>query len=399
MPALNMNDRSVAAKTLRRTTYFDTQTQGLALRVGARTRTWCFVYRNGGPSEWVTLGRYPAISLAEARLLVLNHRHALDIEGVDPAVERRREPEPLPAEAPVFTFADFVPVFLKFQSGRTKHWENEHGKIKRYLLPAWGPLPLKSITRAHVVELLDTIEAKGLTIGVNRVQAAISRMFTVALNRGLVDSHPAARLIKRVKERPRDRVLTDAELRALWEGLDEQPGTASDALRLRLLLGQRGDETAGMTWSEIDVDRALWTLPRPRTKTQQRPHVVPLPRTALALLERRRQIVPTSEPRVFPALTLTSPEHKALGALHGEAYEWKDLRRTVGTRLAELGFDETTIGRALNHARHTITAKHYNQHTYTNEIRQALTAWDTELQRILRNESKKPSRVLPLRRR
>ena len=89
--------------------------------------------------------------------------------------------------------------------------------------------------------------------------------------------------------------------------------------------------------------------------------------------------------------------HQALRAIHGDAYEWKDLRRTVATRLADLGFDETVIGRTLNHAKYTVTAKHYNQHRYADEIRQALTAWDTELQRILKREPKGRSRVLPMR--
>ena len=93
-------------------------------------------------------------------------------------------------------------------------------------------------------------------------------MFTVALDRHLVDAHPAARVIKRFSENPRDRVLSDDELRRLWAGLDAQPGAASDAMRLRLLLGQRGAETAGMLWDELDLETATWTLPRPRTKNE-----------------------------------------------------------------------------------------------------------------------------------
>ena len=89
------------------------------------------------------------------------------------------------------------------------------------------------------------------------------------------------------------------------------------------------------------------------------------------------------EPAVFPGLSLTSDAHKALGVIHGGLYEWKDVRRTVATRLAGLGFDDTTIGRTLNHARVTVTARHYNQHLYLDETRRALEAWDVELQRIL----------------
>ena len=77
---------------------------------------------------------------------------------------------------------------------------------------------------------------------------------------------------------------------------------------------------------------------------------MPLPPTALALVQARRAAI-QDDSRVFPSLALTSEAHKALSAIHGGAYTWKDLRRTVATHLAELRFNNTTIGRVLNHAR------------------------------------------------
>lgn len=377
---------------------YDTKARGLVLRVGARRKVWCFVYRNRGPLQRLRLGEYPAMTLAEARKAVTEQRALLD-KGIDPVKTKQAAAiavEPAPALPPAFTFADFVPTYVAFQKGRTKEWADEESKIRRHLLPVWGALPLKEIKREHVSDVLDTLVAKGMTIGVNRIQALISRMFTVALDKGKVDAHPAARLIKRFTETPRDRVLTDDELRALWSGLDAQPGPASDVVRLRLRLGQRGGETAGMLWSELDLTRALWKLPAPRTKNRK-PHIVPLPPKTVALLEQRRAQVPDDQPRVFPDVSLTDQEHKALAGIHGGSYEWKDLRRTVGTRLAELGFDETTRGRVLNHARYSVTDKHYNAHAYDDEKRQALTAWETELQRILDNKPKPKTSVLPMR--
>ena len=396
MPTLTLRDRFVASarRPRKRTAYFDAKARGLVLRVQPTgIKVWWFVYRmNGQPSQWLKLGSFPAVSLGEARKLAGTHRHAIDVEGRDPAAERRTpapEPEPAPA---AFTFADFAPVYVAFQKGRKRTWADDEAKIQKYLLPAWGTYPLRSLTRTHVHELLDTLVAKGHTIGVNRVQALISRMFTVALDRSLIDAHPAARLIKRFEETASTRVLTDDELRALWIGLDAQPGPAADAIRLRLLLGQRGGETAGILWTEVDLDAAIWDLPATRTKNR-RPHAVPLPATALALLTRRRAEVPADERRVFPDLTLRSDAHKALGVVHGGKYEWKDLRRTVATRLAAIGFDETTIGRTLNHARHTVTAKHYNQHAYLDEKRRALDAWDRELASILNPATATPRKV------
>jgi integrase len=393
----NLTDKFVAGiRCAQRDNVFDTKARGLVLRVGPKKKTWYFTYRKDGPTQWVRLGEYPGLPLEKARKAALEQRHKIDIEGKDPAAERRQlPPEPTPAPA-VFTFADFVPTFVAFQQGRTKTWRDDSAMIQRHLLPAWGPLPLREITRRDVHELLDRLAGQGLTIGVNRVQALVSRIFTVALDRSVIDAHPAARMIKRFEEQPRTRVLTDDELRALWAGLDAHPGTASDAIRLRLLLGQRGDETASMLWSEVDLDAAIWSLPGTRTKNG-RPHIVALPATALTLLKARRKAVPEDEPRVFPALALTGDEHKALRPIHNGSYEWTDLRRTVATRLAGLGFDETTIGRVLNHARYGITGKHYNQHVYVEEIRRALTAWDAELRRILTKKERAKGAVLRMR--
>ena len=119
MPALLMDDRT------RRQPQIES-VYGLLRREDHRARAprrrpcqdVYFVYRNGGAPEWLKLGMYPAVGLAEARDLVQDHRHGLDIEDVDPAVERRKpKPDPAPA-APAFTFADFVPVYVKFQKGQ-----------------------------------------------------------------------------------------------------------------------------------------------------------------------------------------------------------------------------------------------------------------------------------------
>lgn len=405
MPTVNLTDRFVsAARSSSRAVYFDAKTRGLALRVTpSGAKTWAFVYRSSGKPQWLTLGSYPAVTLASARTLALEKRHAVDVEGRDPAQEKRdekcgaEEPGPAaPTAAPAFTFADLVRVYERFAKGRKRTWQDDIAKAEKYLLPAWGAMPVRDITRSHVHELLDTLVAQGMTVGVNRIQAVVSRLFTIALDRSLIDAHPAARMIKRFQERPSDRVLTDAELRSLWEGLEKHPGAAADAVRLRLLLGQRGGEVAGMLWSEVDFEKTVWELPGARTKNA-RPHVVPLPPMALAVLQRRREEIPESESRVFPGLSAWTDDYRELTKIHHGAYTWKDLRRTVATRLAERGFSEEVIGRVLNHARYTVTARHYVKHPYLNEVRSALEAWDRDLADIVASRPKAArGRVVPM---
>lgn len=397
MASRALTDRFVASVTTKeRENFFDTKARGLALRVTpSGAKTFYFVYRAQGKPQWLTLGSYPAVSLATARTLALDKRHGLDVDGRDPAAERRTEREAAkapPAPTPsIYTFADLAKLYEKLAKQKKRTWEDDMRKVERCLLPAWGSQPLRSITRAHVHELLDSLVAQGMTVGVNRIQALISRLFTVALDRSLVDAHPAARMEKRFTEKPHDRVLSDDELRQLWKRLEGESGRAADAIKLRLLLGQRGAETIEMLWSEVDLDGKVWRLSAERAKNGKA-HVVPLPATSLALLKRRRKEVAEDEARVFPGLTPWTPDFRALSP-EGGAYEWKDLRRTVATRLAAMKFGEDTIGRVLNHARYTVTGRHYNQHPYIEEKRAALEAWDRELTSIVTGKTKK-SRVV-----
>jgi integrase len=396
-----MTDRFVAAlRPAARTAYFDSKAQGLALRVTpAGTKTWCFVYRSKGKPQWLTLGSYPAVPLADARLLARDKRHAIDVDKRDPAAEQRvqRQTSTLsPVETPVFTFRDLSDLYETFAKGRKKTWKDDINKTRKYLLPAWGSLPVRAITRRHVHELLDTLVAKGMTTGVNRVQAVISRLFTVALDRSLVDAHPAVRMMKRFQEKPSDRVLTDDELRALWEGLDTRPGPAAYAMKLRLLLGQRGGEVMGMRWDELDQKAQTWNLPGARTKNG-RPHSVPLGPTSAALLQRLYAERLANAERVFPGLTADREDHRSLSEVHGGAYTWKDLRRTVSTRLAARGFSEEVVGRTLNHARYTVTARHYIKHAYARETRQALETWDSDLADIIAGREVAAHSVLSFR--
>jgi integrase len=389
------------------TVFFDTHVRGLVLRVGPSRKTWYFTYRRrGSPTQWLKLGPYPELTLADARTRAREERYTLEVLGDDPvtaareaiaAAEHAETAAPPPA-APLFTFGDFIPVFVQFQKGRKKTWRDDAVMIERHLREPWGDLELASLNRTHVHQVLDTALGRGLSVGVNRLQALISRIFTVALDRNLIQSHPAARVIKRARETARERVLSDDEIRTLWAKLEQTPTPASEVIRLRLLLGQRGQETIGMRWSEIDLEAATWTLPGTRTKNR-RPHLVALPARAHAIVTACRERVAAGEARVFPGLTTNHVDYRALSEIPitGE-YDWRDLRRTVATRLGELGFSETIIGRVLNHARATVTGKHYNQHAYVAEIRQALAAWDAELGHILAKTPRTTARVVPIQR-
>jgi hypothetical protein len=133
-------------------------------------------------------------------------------------------------------------------------------------------------TRADVLMRLDQIFDRGARVVANRVQTLVSGIFQFAIKRGMVDENSAAKVARPGKEDPRERVLSDDEMRALWALLD-----AGDAeldrfvpiIRLGLLTAQREGEIVGMRWDELDLERGWWTILGERTKNGLT-HRVPL---------------------------------------------------------------------------------------------------------------------------
>ena len=368
--------------------WFDIDTKGLALRVTpAGSRTWYLFYAVGRTSRRVKLGTWPSMGLADARISARDTRVRIDRDGADPAHERRDT-------RTAFTVGELTDLFVKHnEQAQKRTWKDDQWRIKKYLLPSWKSRPVASITRADAHAVLDKIAADGKPIQANRVQALISKLWNFAIDRQHAETNPCHRMEKRGRETARTVVLDNPSLKALWRALDANPGDATDAVRLRLLTGQRGGEVHRMEWTHVDLDRAVWLIPATHAKNNLA-HSVPLSPSALAILSARFAARVGKELRVFPGLYHQRKNLRALAAIHQGAYQWHDLRRVVTTRLAGLGFDDTVIGRVLNHAKRGVTATHYNVHTYDKEKRAALDAWAAELARIVSDEETAVSAVV-----
>ncbi|MCC7181164.1 MAG: site-specific integrase [Acidobacteria bacterium] len=392
--------------------WFDVRTPGLALHVSpGGAKSWFLFYKRGRTTRRVKLGTWPALELAKARAAARDERVRIERDDADPAYERKEARD-------VFTVGALCKLFIEsYAKTHKRTWKDDQWRIDKYLLPAWKSRPVRDITRQDVHALLDGIAADGKPIQANRTQALISKLWNFAIDRGHVEVNPCHRMAKRAPERVRATVLDDDALRALWAALDAEGGDAAAAVRLRLLTGQRGGEVHTLTWADVDLDGAVWTIPATASKNR-RAHRVPLAATALQILKTRHQQVqsalqvsattnlPTNEVSmsgnlptgpVFPGLYHQRKDLRALGAIHGDAYRWHDLRRTVVTRLAALGFGEDLIGRVVNHAKRGVTATVYNQFQYDGEKRTALDSWDAELKRIIENRPKPKARVVPMR--
>ena len=165
-----------------------------------------------------------------------------------------------------------------------------------HLYPALGHRPIETVTRRDILDLLDGIEAKASGARANRVLANVRRLFSWAVERGIIEASPAANVKAPGQETARDRVLTDDELRAFLRACERMGEPFGPLFRLLLLTGQRREEVAAMPWAELDLAGAVWRLPAARTKNK-RASDVPLAEQAVAILEGLTR----RSPLVFPA--------------------------------------------------------------------------------------------------
>lgn len=388
---------------------WDIHTPGLVIRAGDRSKAWVVFYRVHGTRRRQTLGRYPTMTLAAARTAASDVLKAVSLDR-DPAAEVKA--------AQAHTFEALALDYLeRHAKPRKKSWRNDQRILDKHLTPVWGPRPVTTITRRDVRDRLDAI-AETAPVQANRVRALCSKVFRYALARDWVTVNPVAGLPALTRERSRERCLTREEVATFWQALDTQDAAGelepahADQLRLRLLLGQRGGEVAGMRWEDV-VD-GLWTQRHPKNG---RVHVLPITDAMHATLDRQRVRVPDGCPWVFPDSTLTGPDiHRAWRAVerlkddgtttHGlEAFgiadaKGHDLRRTCATHLARLGVAPHVIGRLLNHAGAlgAVTGI-YNRHSYLPELQTALDLWAREITQLATGTADSGAAVVPFGRR
>jgi integrase len=336
-----------------------------------------------------TVGKLPFLSLSEAREEHAKARAKLR-RGIDPGEEKKAALDTRKA-AP--TFENFIKEFWEVELKEKKSGPETLRLLQKDILPPWGSRKVIDIKRRDIVLLLDHIRNRAPIAG-NRVHGALTRLFNFAAERGVIDDSPCTR-IRKAKENGRSRVLSDDEIKLLWDALDldnkkiDVYHLTKLALKMILLTGQRPGEVCGMAWAELDG--TLWNIPAERMKNKE-PHRVPLCGMALKVIESARPYSANSEfvfqssfkkgfPESVRALSKAIVRHfKEIGVT--ERFTPHDLRRTMRTRLAELGEPDHIAERVLGHKLQGVMAV-YNRHSYDAEKRQALASWEQRLREIL----------------
>ena len=174
---------------------------------------WQVRYRHGGVHRRMTLGAYPMLSLADARQRA-REALAAATEGHDPAAEVRAAKAPKPAADDARdTVAAVIDLFLRRHASRNRRADDVAAMFRRDVLPKWGARRIQEVTRRDVVELLDGIVDRGSPITANRVRAHMNTLFNWAKGRDIVEHNPLDGVKPPAPEKPRDRVLDDAEVR------------------------------------------------------------------------------------------------------------------------------------------------------------------------------------------
>ncbi len=397
MPTLRLTARGLAALPAPPTSqmdFWDRDLPGFGVRVSSSgLRTAMVRYRRAGLYRRLKIGTLPPLSLADARDLAAKALSEVTL-GLDPALAREEA-------RGAATFAALAQTYLEKHALPKKRTAREDERIISVeLLPRWRGQQAKEIKTADVISLLDRIASRPAPIMANRTLALIRKIFNFGITRRIVEVNPCHLVERPGQERRRDRVLSEDEIRALWNALDAEPEKVAGALKLLLLTAQRKSEVLRMRWQ--DVDASWWTIPAEFAKNRLA-HRVPLSPQAKAILSTLQ--TNASEPWVFPGRNHVGS--KPLSNIERTLMRAKarskvanctphDFRRTAASLMTGMGVSRLTVKKLLNHVDNEITAV-YDRHSYDSEKRLALETWGRRVETIVSGENSSRSLPEPLR--
>jgi integrase len=426
-----LTDRSLhalkPAPAGRRDTIWDALMPGLAVRVTDKgKRSFYVVKRRAGQRSpsWVLLGAYPVVTLAEARAKAREALGAL-MAGDDPAAlaaaKRRARTEAEQARRAA-TFGAVAEEFIKRHAMTKRSGKMVAGIVTRELIPVWGERQLADIGKRDVIALVEAIldrggdkpkpgtrRKRGGPYAARHALSAARKLFNWCVGRDLLAVSPCDR-IKATElhgaPEARDRVLNDGELRAVWQAAEATSYPYGPLVRLLILTGQRRDELAGARWPEIDLDKGLLAIGASRMKAKAG-HAVPLTPAAVEILRALPRFAAgdylfsgQTGAKPFSGFSKAKTRLNKMIAADGRgiaAFTLHDLRRTVRTRLSELGVTPFIGELVLAHTQQGV-ARVYDLHRYDNEKRAALEKWEARLLSIVAPEPEPQPKVVALRR-
>ncbi|MEL7941015.1 tyrosine-type recombinase/integrase [Pseudomonas delhiensis] len=361
-----------------------TDSGGLFLEVRpSGSKLWRYRYRIGKKENIYAIGAYPDVSLADARAerdVARGHvkagRHPSHVRQTEKAKQLAENRNTFKAVA-----EDWIEKRL---AKRTEKYRDQVERaFQGNVYPVIGRLPMREITAAQVLDIMRRMDGRGASAYALQVRQWISAVFRYGVATLRADADPAA-AVKGAVERGEinhSQPMSRKQLGIYLNAVDQYRGFRVTVIALRLLpiLFTRTVELRVARWPEFDLKGALWEIPPERMK-MRRPHLVPLPRQALELLDELRSI--TGGELLFPGLKdptrPISPTtlNRAMEYMGLKGWHCHDFRATANTHLDEMKrFRERVIDVQLAHKEKDKTRAAYNHAVYLDERREMMQVW------------------------
>jgi len=372
---------------------WDEALPGFAVRLRGKTKTWVVQYRIGAQQRRESLGDVRKVTLEDARKIARQRFAQVEL-GVDPAAERAR------ARAATLSLAIVSSRYLEAKKDVMR--PNTYRAAERYFRVHWKPLHARPIEgaakigRADVAaRLQELIKQHGRTSAA-RARDYLSAMYSWSMKEGLCEANPVLATNDPTAGRlPRDRVLSDHEIRIIWNACRDD--SFGRIVKLLLLLGCRREEIGALKFDELSLDTGVLTIPGSRTKNHRTLELT-LPQVAIDLLrsaprlDGQQYVFATRGGGPFNAwsaakLQLDSQIVLATGQ---QLLRWTlhDLRRTMRSGLGRLGVPPHVAELSIGHVRGGVEAI-YDRYRYQGEIARALTLWADHIHVVVVGDERK----------
>ena len=398
-----LNDRQIKnakpAETGKKTKLFDGG--GLYLEVTpAGGKVFRLKYRIDGKEKTFTIGKYPTISLVEARQAAENARRLL-VSGQDPSEAKQQEKRERQAAA----LNTFESIARRWHTDNLHRWKENHAArvisdFEKDVFPAIGEIQITEISVSDVKAVISAIIARGATVTAEKVRQWIGAVYQYAAMLEITDRNPAAVLRGHFEQAKTDHrpALPREELTEFFHRLilaEIEPQNRI-ALILNMLTFLRSTELRGGQWNEIDFDAAMWTVPAQRMKHEKTapkpPHAVPLADWTLELLAELKKLTGNT-PFLFPSRTKTDgfiSDATISRIIERMGYKGRvtphGFRSLASSVLNEQGFNPDAIERQLAHIENNKIRAAYNRADYLNE-RKEFMQWYSDFLRERYNQA------------
>ena len=344
-------------------------------------KLWRFDFSYNGKRKTLSIGKYPTVSLVEARAAAENARRLL-VSGQDPSEAKQQEKRERQAAA----LNTFEAIARRWHSDNLIRWKENHAaRVLRYfetdVFPVIGAMPIQEIRVSDIKTVLDGVMTRGVNNTAEKIREWTGAIFDYAVMLEVVETNPAYSLRKYIPAKQTDHrpalpreELTEFFRRLILAEIEPQNRIA---LILNMLTFLRSTELRGGQWNEIDFDAAIWTVPAQRMKHEKTapkpPHAVPLADWTLELLAELKELTGNT-PFLFPSRTKTDgfiSDATISRIIERMGYKGRvtphGFRSLASSVLNEQGFNPDAIERQLAHIENNKIRAAYNRADYLNE--------------------------------